>query len=441
MTASSPGKQRRYAIDALGRYCRRGAEAVLELEMPRLEAWGPGPLPPQADCVAVPEWAEDLGVDGGLLVPAHLIESGEAPAWARTDWLGAVFWYISGSAERAVEKLHGPIHSYAFRLKGWDPRLWERAWVNRIALFLRRWAARQRGVGEDSLFGPLPEPEIIITHDVDAIAKTMAIRLKQSAFRAFCALRALCRGRLRLSVGKLGSAAGFLFRSGDYWCFDRMTEMEQRRGVRSRFYFYGGGASRSKRRLLDPAYDVGDPRVQQELRDLHANGWTVGVHLSYNSWCDAESMREERARVEESLGAPVTSCRQHWLCFSWERTWPAQEEAGFELDATLGFNDRPAFRNGTALAFHPWDWQSGGPMRLTALPMVFMDSHFYDYAEHSEAEQQKEMQCRLDEIRFVRGTATVLWHQRVLSPDYGWATGFETLLSMIGDESECAPSP
>ncbi len=46
--------------------------------------------------------------------------------------------------------------------------------MNRIALFLRRWAAREQGMSEEDLFDSLPKAEIILTHDVDAIAKNLS---------------------------------------------------------------------------------------------------------------------------------------------------------------------------------------------------------------------------------------------------------------------------
>ena len=87
---------------------------------------------------SIAKWlARDVAPPEGLLVPAHYGASGAT--WDAIDWLGVAFWYLSGAAERAFEARNGPIHSYSVRLVRWNPQFWERAWVNRIALFLRRW--------------------------------------------------------------------------------------------------------------------------------------------------------------------------------------------------------------------------------------------------------------------------------------------------------------
>lgn len=444
MTPPSPSNPRDAILGALARYWHAGATPVARLPIPCAEAAASEPLPPQVQSVALPAWAEDVGVDGKLLVPLHCVVPGDGPPWERTDWLSAAAWYLYGAAERAHEERHGAIHSYALRLKGWPPELWERAWVNRMALLLRRWAAHVAGVGEAALCGPLPAPEIIMTHDVDAIAKTLAIRSKQSAFHLFSAARACLRGRVGSGCATVGRTLRFLFRRADYWCLDRLAALERAQGLRSRIYVYGGPPGRQRglrQRLLDPAYDVEAEPMKSALRQLHADGWTIGVHLSYNSWNDADLMRQERMRVERALGAPVSACRQHWLRFGWAHTWAAHQQAGFAQDATLGFNDRSGFRNGAALGFRPWDPSTGRLMDITVLPMVLMDSHYYDYAEFTPAGREAAIQAWLDEVRAVRGTATVLWHQRVLSDDYGWGPGFEYLVSAIGGESPCAPSP
>jgi hypothetical protein len=60
-----------------------------------------------------------------------------------------------------------------------------------------------------------------------------------------------------------------------------------------------------------------------------------------------------------------------------------------------------------------------------------MDSHFYDKSDLLDCQRQQQLNYWLDEIRFVGGTAAVLWHQRVMSKDYGWDKGFRHLLECL----------
>ena len=433
MNGSAADIRKRYLAAELRRYWVRGEDVVLRLAVPEAPPLETEPLPPRLRVVALPQWASDRGVDGGLLVAEQFIVPGAGETWQRVDWWGAAHWYLCGVAERDHERARGPIHSYSLRLRGWDPRMWERAWVNRIALFLRRRAARELEQDETRLFGTLPAPEILLTHDVDAIRKTAAIRLKQSAFHACNALRFAVRGRPGAAVERLAAAFRFFFGAADYWHFDEVRRVEEQARIRSCFYVYGGDPSRHslKQALFDPAYDAREPRLACELRVLAEHGWQVGLHQSFEAWRDGSVMAEEMSRVAHAVGQRVTLCRQHWLRFSWRDTWKAQQAAGLEADATLGFNDRPGFRNGAALRFHPWDEEAGAPLRLESLPMVLMDSHLYDYAGLADEERLREMRRWIEEVRATGGTATVLWHVHVLGRDYGWKPGFEALLALL----------
>lgn len=402
---------------------------VLEVEFPGVS----GPL--RLQNVALPPWAASCGFEGALLVPVEACKHG--CEWQQVDWWLAGFLLLECWHERCWERRHGPIHSYSLRLKGWDSHVWDRAWVNRIALFLRRWAGRTQQLQEHILFGELPQPEIFLTHDVDAVTKTFAIRLKQTTFHAFNGVRNLAQGRLAASLRQFAKAGRFMLSRGDYWNFDYISQLEERHGLRSHYYVYGGAAGwqrSSLQMLLDPAYDVLDPNLAQQLRTLRQRGWAVGLHQSFGAWADTDLMRKEKLKVEQALDAPVEICRQHWLRFSWERTWLAQEQAGFTLDTTLGFNDRPGFRNGAAMRVRPWDPDSNRPLRLESLPMVVMDSHLYDYMDLQDSERFNEMRRWIEEIRVVHGTATVIWHQHVLDHDYGWKNGLESLAASLSGQ-------
>jgi hypothetical protein len=394
------------------------------------------PMPPALKNVTLPDWAAEFGVEGCLLVPAECLAEGPKPAWQRTDWLTAAGWYLDAMAERSYEQRHGPIHSYALRLKDWDERLWQHAWVNRMALFLRRWAAREHNANEIDLLGPLPDAEIILTHDVDAIDKTSAIRFKQSVFHCINAARAMAHVKPTAAARKLAKACSFAFEAADYWRLEEIIRLEQRAGLRSVFHLYAGPRTSKTltRRLMDPAYTCTDPRLQTFYPRAIDAGFEIGLHPSFDAWNNTDALAAQSRQLQEAVGHPIRAVRQHWLRFSWNTTWQAQQQAGLRRDTTLGFNDRPAFRTGAALCYQPWDPTATAPLSIESLPLVFMDSHFYDYCPSGDTEKTglaEAMRRWVDEIRFVRGQASVLWHPRTLSPDYGWRDGFDILLEQL----------
>lgn len=380
----------------------------------------------------MPDWAADIGVGSppSLLVDIASIAPGEGDPFERCNWLCAAYLFLSGAQDPPGHTL-----SYSAAIQGADARLYDHAWVNRIFLLLRRMASLKMGVVEQELFGPLPAPSIRLTHDVDAIQKTAEIRFKQTAFHLFNAARAVVRGRRSNAKQKLQSAARFLITSPSYNNFAEIRRVESERGIRSTFHFYGGlpGLRRAslRRILLDPAYDVSGKELKREMMTLLAGGWSIGVHLSYDSWNNVELIRKERDAVAAACGVPVTACRQHWLRFSWTETWRAQEAAGLRLDTTLGFNDRPGFRCGAAVVFRPWMESTQRPLELEAIPMVLMDSHFYDYRILTDEERRAAIFRWIAEVRAVAGEASVNWHVHTLAPDYGWDIGYRDLLDAM----------
>ncbi len=429
---------RAWIQSALSAYWPENPQRVEALDVPS-RTLEPATLADLAE-VRLPDWARECGVEGALLVPRTALGTSASDsgggAWREVDWWTAASWYLSGAAERAHEEAHGPIHSYSYRLGSVDGRAFERAWVNRIALFLRRWAAHDAGRGEEELLGPKPRARLHLTHDIDALDKTFAIRFKQSAFRGFRALRLGLRGELGRARGVAGSAANFAFGAGTYNRIDDVARADEAAGHRGLFFVH---ARRDRRgpldAFLDPGYSLRSPGLGERLRDLKARGHEVGSHPSYSSWNDARRLSEERAALERAVGGEVRSCRQHWMRFSWSRTWAAQEQAGFSLDSTLAFNDRPGFRVSAALRHRPWNAGAARPHALEVLPLIVMDSHLYDYAELDAGARGKKLRQFVEEVRSVSGEAALLWHPHTLSTDYGWQEGFEELLEVVGAPS------
>ena len=430
---------RRHVLGALGSYWPRNADRVAHLPLVEPPVAPPLRLPLRLVAIAVPPWAHAWAVDGQLLVPQECVSdralASEAP-WRSVDWILAAFLLLEGWHERLWEEQNGPLHSYSVLLQGWDQRVWQRAWVNRIALFLRCWASVQGDAAGCADLGDLPGSTIHLTHDVDALSKTLAIRLKQAAFNLFKALRALHRLRVVALVQHSRQALAFLFSRDQWFTFDHLLALEQQAGVQATFHFFAAAQPGNLRRwLLDPGYRIEALCLRSLWHRLHQAGHGVGLHPGFETWRRSDLIAASRRRLEQACGSRVHHCRQHWLRFSWRQTWQAQAAAGLQQDSTLMFNDRPGFRTSAALRWHPWDPATGTTHPILALPTVLMDSHCYDYDPMSDQQRREAIQYWIGECRAVRGQVAVLWHPHTLSRDYNWTEGFRDLLAAIVRES------
>lgn len=427
---------KKYIIKQLSsRYWRIGEEHIYQLPIPTTEIPRQIKFPNMVN-VTMPGWAAEFSVKGSLLIPEWAIDTNisENEQWKHIDWFSICFWYLNALPEREFENRFGPIHSYSFKLTGWNHNIWEYAWVNRIALFLRKWAVLYFDLEEKLAFSPLPEYKLHITHDVDAVQKTFAIRLKQTSFNIFNSMKCLLNLDVRGFLFKLQQAGRFAFSREDYWFFDYIIATEKKQNIKSYFNFYAGeiGKNRTwKEAFFDPGYEIKNIKILNILSQLHGLGHIIGLHQSFNTWNNKQLMREQKKRLEEACKLPITTCRQHWLRFSWQDTWKIQYELGFENDMTLGFNDRPSFRSSAALHFNPWDSNNQKILNLNILPTIFMDSHFYDYQKLSQKEIKISIAKWINEVKLVHGEAAIIWHQQVMGKDYGWSDGFECLLENL----------
>ena len=435
-------ERRRFFLDQLSRYWPKGMPEIEKIAQFGAERLSAGPLPPCLVEIELPAWAEGVGVDGKLAVPIHLADEGKVHDWRGIPWGDVACWFLLGFAERKHEHEKGVIDSYSFRLKNWDERMWRHAWVNRIALFLRIWAARDTECDEEGLFGPLPKAEVFLTHDVDAVSKTIPMISKRLAQGAIQTAVSLAKGRFRRARITVGRTWRYCFSKGDYWQFDRICELEEQRDFRSTFFFHARdreGWRSLKKWLIDPAYRIEEPRIVGVIARLNSRGHSVGLHPGVEAWSDEARIRAAHRLLGSATGVELSRIRQHWLRFSWIDTWQAQENAGLTEDATLGFNDRPAFRNGAALKFEPLAC-SKGRSGFYSWPMLIMDSHLFDYLQLENDAGFEEAVRWFGEVVETRGQISILWHQRVFSGDYRWGELYERVLDWWKEQSDAAVS-
>ena len=423
----------RHIIDSLCAYWSQNTDLLSKIPVHCHQEKVKIVLPLKMVAIDLPVWGKQFGVKGQMLVPQECVSS-ERDSWEQVDWWLAMFLLMEGWHERLWEQKKGTIHSYSSRLKGWDSRAWDHAWVNRICLFLRSWYTEIHNTSID-FFGNLPVTNIAISHDIDAVCKTHSIRLKQSAFQFFNAFSLLLKFRIKRSFRKLANGIKFLLSNEDWWVFDKLLKVEKAAGVSAVYHFYSDQRPKTfKRWLMDPSYEIKSERLEILLSELKDAGHKVGLHPTYDAWNDTELLEEQKKTLEESLDSPVTYCRQHWLRFSWKDTWLHQARSGLTQDSTLMFNDRSGFRNSCAMSWKPWNPQAHKEHQIGCISSVIMDSHLFDYNDFSCCERNEYMRNWIIECKEVHGTCSLLWHPHTLTKDYGWNEDFNMMLETISDK-------
>ena len=375
-------------------------------------------LPPEMIPIKMPKFAYGLGENNYFYVPrdALNLDKNHKLDWKYIDWWLVIFLLLESSYERAWEYQFGSIDSYRWKLRNWNDIIWDYAWVNRIAIFIRYWSLNKTIHSND---GYQIKKSIRMTHDLDALEKTTPIVLKQSALLVFNFIKAFLYGEYKVANKKLIQLYKFLFLSDDWNTILELIEREEFLKLKPLINVHARKRFRGPFTwLMDPSYKINDKNVFSILKFIQKNGWEIGLHPSYFSYENSKNIMIEKIRLERILSVKINSIRQHWLKFSWEKTWRAQSQAGLRNDCTLMFNDKSGFRNSAALCFSSYY----SPKTHYSISTSFMDSHDFQNLENI-----------FKEIIKIKGDTYILWHPHTITNTYGWKFAWERCLQFMED--------
>jgi len=249
---------------------------------------------------------------------------------------------------------------------------------------------------------------LALSHDVDRVAKRWQY--------FYYTTLAVLNGQANRVWRHVQSFGALLQGDDPYWNFGRIMALEEELDVRSTFFLLNeqGQASLFRPRsmvLFLGRYSMEEKRVRRIIRELHAGGWEVGLHGSYNSFRDEALLRREKSELETILGEPVMGIRQHYLNLDIPETWQIQASVGFAYDSSLGFSDRLGLRWGASRPFYPRVTLTGSEIPILEIPQAMMDSHLIGVED-----AWSRVQALIDTVERQQGVLTINWHQRVFNP-------------------------
>jgi len=252
---------------------------------------------------------------------------------------------------------------------------------------------------------------VCLTHDVDRVYKTYQYLTHD-----------VRRGRVR-------GLRTLVTREQPYWCFPKITAMEDKYGARSTFFFLEESIrpdwlKPSSWKLAFGRYSMRDPRVAATIRELDAGGWEIGLHGSYRSYRDRALLAKEKETLEEVLGHGVIGIRQHYLNLDVPGTWRIQRDIGLRYDASFAERHTIGFPGGRRDPFI--DPATG----MVVLPLALMEGYLFHLAGY-DAERAWTMTLPIiDEAEAHGATLVVLWHPHLFNEDDfpGYATVYERIM-------------
>jgi hypothetical protein len=269
---------------------------------------------------------------------------------------------------------------------------------------------------------PIPRRlRILLSHDIDDVGVPFSIRTAVG--------HALRRNNPRASLRDL-CACVRLAEPAYLEAVRKLILLAEERGIRSAVYW----KATTSRTTCDSGYDPRSPKVQPTIRWLQNRGVEQGVHPGYFTFNAPEKLQKEVEIVREALGVHTMGGRQHYLRWTPD-SWLEWERLGLLYDSTVGYADRPGFRAGTCVPYHPWSLKYNRRLAIIEVPLIVMERTLFEYMHLIPTQCIDIIHNCIRRCRLVGGVFTLLWHNSmILDPEY--RDVYESALDlMAGNES------
>ena len=272
---------------------------------------------------------------------------------------------------------------------------WVDRWMFRLLERLPRFQAAVAGLPSRA--------RLWLTHDLDNLSKW---RLRSVAGQLARTPGQLAAGRFGLLRRNYGEMLTRVFTGRDP--YDRMDAIHALEGRRnSASFFLANGLDH-----LFHRYELSLPRYRRVLAECMAAGKDVGLHGQVHVISDAAGIRAEVYKLAGLAGRPAKLNRQHYLRWNAAETFACLEAAGIAVDSTLGYNDTPGFRTGTAWPYLWFDCATDHPTRLLEVPLILAEFQFYDPLRFDGEAVRRVLLEYLETACRHGGVFTVLFHNQ-----------------------------
>lgn len=292
--------------------------------------------------------------------------------------------------------------------------------LNRLGLIYRPVVDEQR------LAACAPKPSwpdrkpfaVCLTHDVDHVSAFSLLQGIRRTRKALSQTSWKARAR-RVIVGSMQVLRSLSAAKDPLHCYEHWLKIEEAVGARSTFFFLPDHVR--KPHASDGLYRYSDVvrfdgqrcTVAEMMREMDRRGWEIGLHATWYAFDDVDELKRQKEQIERVVGHEIVSVRQHYLHYDIRVTPRAHDEAGFQYDSTLGFNDNVGFRFGTSYPWRLYDLHEAKLLLILEIPLIVQDGALLNPRKGLRLDEEAAFRYvaqMADAVETVGGVLTLLWH-------------------------------
>jgi len=205
----------------------------------------------------------------------------------------------------------------------------------------------------------------------------------------------------------------YIYNINSYDTFSYIFQQLHQANVEGAFYFITDKTSNR-----DSDYEFQEVEISKLMRSMHAEGFEVGLHPSFETYQDRIQLEKEfqllrRKAAEVGIEQKIWGGRQHFLKWDPKQTHKNWDSVGINYDSTLGYADVVGFRSGTCYDYPIFDPILRQELDLIERPLILMETSLIDrrYMNKGYSHEAYAIIDHLKEqCRYYGGNFNFLWH-------------------------------
>lgn len=203
--------------------------------------------------------------------------------------------------------------------------------------------------------------------------------------------------------------------------FKWLDELHQLYRIVPIYFFLLAMRREEKDKNISPKH----PAMQNLIR-VTAENYNIGIHPSWQSGYKFSALKSEIDTIQQIIGKPVVSSRQHYLRVKLPATYQKLIAAGITEDYSMGYAGYNGFRASTSNPFYWYDLKKEKATPLKIIPFCFMDATSVYYKKEDAQQALNELKNLHESVKKVNGLFCTLFHNDTFR-NAEWKKTYETL--------------